>query len=118
MMGVIDMNPIPSHAVQCWLGDHDIFVALPMTNGGTPYIMRFPLSQGGLMSALTLLHKRKAEVLSPLEARAIFNLRPLDPTANQPQVRQSKAEEKLKADGITEAQRENARALLAKMGIK
>lgn len=118
MMGQRDDSPIPPHALTMWLSDNDIIVALPMTAGGTPYLMKLPLNEGGLMQALTLLHKRKAEVLSPLEARAIFNLRPLDPTTNQPQVRQSKAEEKLKADGITEAQRENARALLAKMGIK
>lgn len=115
-MGVRDMNPIPPHAMQCWLGDHDIFVALPMTTGGIPYIMRFPLNEGGLASALGLLHKRKAEVLDPLEAKAIFNTRS-DPTANQPQVKLSKAQEKLHAE-TTEAQREHARLVLAKLGIK
>jgi hypothetical protein len=116
-MGQRDDNPIPPHAMQCWLGDHDIFVALPMTTGGTPYIMRFPLNEGGLASALGLLHKRKAEVLDPLDAKALFNTRPGDPTANQPQVKLSKAQEKLRSE-TTEAQRANARALLAKMGIK
>ena len=116
-MGVRDMNPIPPHAMQCWLGDHDIFVALPMTAGGAPYIMRFPLNEGGLASALGLLHKRKAEVLDPLEAKALFNPRPGDPTANQPQVKLSKAQEKLRAE-TTEAQRESARLLIAKLGLK
>ena len=99
-----------------WLSDNDIIVALPMTAGGTPYLMKLPLSTGGLMQALTLLHKRKAEVLDPTEAKALFNLR-ADPTANQPQVKLSKAQEKLREE-TTEAQRENARALLAKLGIK
>ena len=102
--------------MQCWLGDHDIFVALPMTTGGIPYIMRFPLNEGGLASALGLLHKRKAEVLDPLEAKALFNIRS-DPTTNQPQVKLSKAQEKLRAE-TTEAQRESARLLIAKLGIK
>jgi hypothetical protein len=88
-----------------------------MTTGGIPYIMKFALSTGGLEAALSVLHKRKAEVLSPLEAKAIFNLRS-DPTAAQPQIKSTKAEDKLRADGITEAQREHARRVLAKLGIK
>lgn len=116
MMGQMDKNPIPPHAITCWLGDHDIFVALPMTTGGVPYIMKFALSTGGLQAALSLLHKRKAEVLDPLEARQLLNLRS-DPTQGQPQVKLSKAQEKLHSE-TTEAQRANARALLAKMGIK
>ena len=116
MMGQRDDSPIPPHAMQCWLGDHDIFVALPMTTGGVPYIMKFALSTGGLEAALSILHKRKAEVLDPLEAKAIFNLRS-DPTIDQPQVKLSKAQEKLRAE-TTEAQRESARLLIAKLGIK
>jgi len=116
MMGQRDDSPIPPHALTMWLSDNDIIVALPMTAGGTPYLMKLPLSTGGLMQALTLLHKRKAEVLDPTEAKALFNLR-ADPTANQPQVKLSKAQEKLREE-TTEAQRENARALLAKLGIK
>ncbi len=116
-MGMANRDPIPAHAVTLWLTDHDIIAALPMTTGGTPYLMKFPLSEGGLMQALSLLHKRKAEVLDPAEARQLLNLRS-DPTQGQPQVKLSRADEKLKADGITDAQRANARALLAKMGIK
>lgn len=116
MMGQSDNDPIPAHAITMWLTDHDIIAALPMTAGGVPYLMKLPLSQGGLMQALTLLHKRKAEVLDPLEARALFNTRS-DPTANQPQVKLSKAQEKLHAE-TTEAQREHARRVLAKLGIK
>lgn len=117
MMGRMDMNPIPPHALTMWLADNDIIVALPMTAGGTPYLMKLPLSQGGLMQALTLLHKRKAEVLDPLEAKALFNSSKADPTLDQPQVKLSKAQEKLRAE-TTEAQRANARLLLAKLGIK
>ena len=115
-MGQRDDSPIPPHALTMWLSDNDIIVALPMTAGGTPYLMKLPLNEGGLMQALTLLHKRKAEVLDPLEAKAIFNLRS-DPTIDQPQVKLSKAQEKLRAE-TTEAQRESARRLIAKMGLK
>lgn len=118
MMGQRDDSPIPPHALTMWLSDNDIIVALPMTAGGIPYLMKLPLNEGGLMQALILLHKRKAEVLSPLEARAIFNTSRADPTLAQPQVKESRASEKLKADGITEAQREHARQVLAKLGIK
>jgi hypothetical protein len=116
MMGQRDDSPIPPHAITCWLSDNDIIVALPMTAGGTPYLMKLPLSQGGLMQALTLLHKRKAEVLDPTEAKALFNVRS-DPTTAQPMVRTSKAQERLYAE-TTESQRESARKLLAKLGIK
>ena len=116
-MGALDRSPVPRHAVTMWLSDNDIIVALPMTAGGTPYLMKLPLSQGGLMQALILLHKRKAEVLDPTEAKALFNVRTSDPTAAQPMVRTSKAQERLYAE-TTESQRESARKLLAKLGIK
>lgn len=116
-MGQRDDTPIPPHAITMWLSDNDIIAALPMTSGGVPYLMKLPLNEGGLMAALCLLHKRKAEVLDALEAKAIFNTSKPDPTAAQPMVRTSKAQERLYAE-TTEAQRESARKLLAKMGIK
>ena len=36
MMGQLDDNPIPPYAVTMWEGEHDIFVALPMTTGAFP----------------------------------------------------------------------------------
>ena len=115
-MGQRDDTPIPPHAITMWLSDNDIIAALPMSAGGNPYLMKLPLNEGGLMAALCLLHKRKAEVLDALEAKALFNVR-ADPTINQPQVKLSKAQERLRAE-TTEAQRESARRLIAKMGLK
>lgn len=115
-MGQRDDSPIPPHAITMWLSDNDIIAALPMTTGSIPYLMKLPLNEGGLMAALCLLHKRKAEVLDALEAKAIFNTRS-NSTADQPMVKTSKAHERLKAE-TTESQRESARRLIAKLGIK
>lgn len=116
-MGTLDTSPIPPWAITIWRGDDSyIYCALPMTAGGVPYVTRYLASEGGLSAALDLLRKRKAEVLDPLEAKALFNPRP-NPTANQPMVKTSKAHERLKAE-TTEAQRESARRLVAKLGIK
>lgn len=116
-MGTMDRDCVPPWAITMWRGDDGyIYCALPMTAGGVPYITRYLASEGGLSQALDLLRKRKAEVLDPLEAKAIFNTR-LNPTADQPMVKTSKAHERLKAE-TTEAQRESARRLVARLGIK
>lgn len=111
-MGQLDTDPIPPYAVTCWCDEINVYVALPMTQGGIPYICKYPLSSGGLASALEVLRKRKHEVLSPLEAQALYH-----PPTQQPMVKLSKAQEKLHAE-TTESQRANARAVLAKLGIK
>lgn len=112
MMGSLDTTFIPPYAVTMWESDHDIFVALPMTSGGIPYIMKFPKNEGGLAQALGVLNKRKREVLTPTEAQALYT-----PPAQQPMVKQSKAQERLYSE-TTPEQRENARRLLEKLGIK
>jgi hypothetical protein len=111
-MGQLDTDPIPPWAVTCWCDERNVYVALPMTAGGIPYIIKYPLSSGGLASALEVLRKRKAEVIDPNEAKVIFNS-----TNAQPMVKTSKAQERLYAE-TTEAQRASARALLLKLGIK
>lgn len=110
-MGKLDADPIPPHAITMWLSDNDIIAALPMTKGGIPYLMKLPLNEGGLMQALELLRKRKHEVLTPTEAAASFG-----PPKHQPQVRLSKAQEKLHAE-TTPEQRAAAQALLIKLGL-
>jgi hypothetical protein len=112
MMGQRDIDPIPPHAVTMWLTDHDIIAALPMTAGGTPYLMKLPLNEGGLLRALELLRKRRHEVLSPSEAASTFA-----PPTHQPQVKLSKASEKLHAE-TTPEQRANALALIQRLGLK
>ncbi len=113
MMGQHDIDPIPPYAVTMWEGEHDIFVVLPMSAGGTPYIMRFPRNEGGLSQALQVLNKRRREVLAPtLDQPANYT-----PPKVHPPVRVSKDQERLHAE-TTPEQRENARKLLEKLGLK
>ena len=113
MMGQLDPSSIPPWAVTMWATETDIFVALPMTAGGIPYITKYPRSEGGLSAALTVLCRRAPEAPKPSAASpANYTLPP-----KQPQVKLSKAQEKLHSE-TTEAQRENARKVLAKLGIK
>lgn len=112
MMGKMQENfTPPPHAVTLWLTDHDIIALLPMKSGGIPYMLKLPLSEGGLMQALELLQKRRHEVLSPTEATRDFG-----PPAKQPQVRISKAQERLYSE-TTPEQRTAASALLRKLGL-
>ncbi len=113
MSDAADTDPIPPYAVTMWEGERDIFCALPLTAGGIPYIMRFPRNEGGLSSALAVLSRRKREVLAPtLDAPANYA-----PPTHQPMVKLGKRQEQLYAE-TTEAQREAARKLVAKLGIK
>lgn len=113
MSAQMDKSPIPPHAVTMWETETDIFCALPMTAGGIPYIMKFPRNEGGLAAALGVLSKRRRETITP-SAAAPANY---TPPKNQPMVKLSKAQERLHSE-TTPAQRENARLLLTKLGIK
>jgi hypothetical protein len=118
MNASMDPSPIPPHAITMWLSDHDIIVALPMRAGGPPYLMKLPLNEGGLLKALNLLRERKAEVLSGLEAAEMHRiLGASQPADHPPQVKLSKSQEKLHNE-TTQDQRDRARVLLEKMGIK
>lgn len=118
MNATMDPQPIPPHAITLWLSDHDIIAMLPMRAGGPCYLMKLPLSEGGLTKALNLLRERKHEVLSQLEADAMRRLVGAStPPATQPQVKLSKTQEKLHSE-TTQAQRDRARAVLEKMGLK
>ena len=115
MMAQMDPYPIPPHAVTMWLTDHDIIAMLPMRDGGIPYLMCLPLSEGGLAKALNLLRSRKAEVLTGLEASAMRNLlNSSAPPTQPPQLKPTKAQAKLHAE-TTADQRERARKLLEKL---
>ena len=112
MMGALDPSPIPPWAIQCWCDATNIYVALPMTAGGTPYITRYPRSEGGLASALAVLMQRQPEAPKP-SAAAPANY-------TQPQVQPAKlsaAQAEIRSL-TTEAQRENARRIILQMGLK
>lgn len=111
-MGRLDMDPIPPYAVTMWTNDREIFVAMPMTKGGTPFIISFPLNEGGLTKALEVLRRRPKEVILPtLDQPANYTKPPV-----QPQVKLSKASERLHAE-TTPEQRDAAQALLRKLGM-
>jgi hypothetical protein len=108
-----DPTPRPAWALTMWTDDHNIYVELPMSAAGVPYIMTFALTEGGLGTALEILKKRRKEVILPTAAEPANYTLP----KNQPQVKLSKQQEKLHAETTAE-QRENARALLSKLGLK
>ncbi len=112
MMASLDMDPIPPYAITCWCNDHEIFVAMPMSKGGQPFIISFPLNEGGLTKALDILRKRPREVLLPTPAQPANYTKP----PVQPQVRLSKAQERLHAE-TTPEQRTAAQDLLRKLGL-
>lgn len=114
MMAKMDLDCIPPYAVVMWRDDSNIYVALPMTAGGPPYITRYPVTEGGLSAALEVLRKRKHEVLSPTEAQVLYKLPDHQP---QVQVKLTVAQTKLHAE-TTPEQREKARALLERLGLK
>jgi hypothetical protein len=112
-MGRLDTDPIPPHAVTCWADDHNIYVAMPMTAGGVPYITRYPKSEGGLSAALAVLIKRSAEAPRPSHSTPANFTR-------QPQVQEVKlsASQLRLREETTQSQRDNARKVLAKLGLK
>lgn len=111
-MANLDPDFIPPYAVTMWTNATEIFVALPMAAGGTPYIMSFALNEGGLSRALEILRKRPKEVITPTAAAPANYTKP----EAQPQVRVSKAQERLYAE-TTPEQRDAAQALLKKLGM-
>lgn len=111
-MANLDTDCIPPYAITCWTNDREIFVAMPMTSGGTPFIISFPLNEGGLTKALEVLRKRPKEVVLPTAAAPANYTKP----ATQPQVRVSKHQERLYAE-TTPEQRTSAMELLKKLGM-
>jgi hypothetical protein len=112
MMGRLDNDPIPPWAVTMWCDDLNIYVALPMTTGGIPYITKYARSEGGLSAALAVLTKRQPEAPRPsASAPANFTRQP------QVQTKLSAAQVRLREE-TTESQRANARRVLAKLGLK
>lgn len=113
-MGQLDRDPVPPHAVTMWLTDHDIVVLLPMKAGGQPYMMKFPLNEGGLRRALSILQVRKDEVLPASSLSDTFHY---EVPRQQPQVRpMGKLRERLHSE-TTQEQRDAAAALLRKLGL-
>jgi hypothetical protein len=111
-VGQFDPDPIPNYAVTMWADASNIFVALPMTTGGPCYVTRYPRSEGGLAQALTVLMKQIPEAPKPSSAApANFTRQP------QVQTKLSAAQVRLREE-TTQSQRDNARKVLAKLGLK
>ena len=113
MTASADPNPVPKWAVTMWDNGTMIFVALPMAKGGVPYIMSFPFSEQGLTQAMRILRTQREEAPRPtIDRPANYTMPP-----TQPMVKHSKAQQKLYSE-TTEQQRESARKLLEKLGLK
>lgn len=90
---------IPLHALTVWADDHDIFVSIPTAAGSQPYISKYPLTEGGLSKAISILKVRRKE-LAPKHVTKF---------TEQESVR--------RVSNFTETQRENARRVLRKLRI-
>ena len=112
-MGQLDLNGIPSWAVTMWTNDREIFVALPMKDRTMPpYIMSFAYTPEGLARAMRILHDRPKEVIVPTAAAPANYTKPPE----QPQVKVGKRREQLLSE-TTQEQRDNAQALLRRLGL-
>ncbi len=112
-MGQLDKDGIPAWAVTMWTNDREIFVAMPMKDRTQPpYIISFAYSPEGLARALRILHDRPKEVIVPTAAQPADYTKP----PMQPQVKVGKRREQLLSE-TTEEQRENALALIRRLGL-
>lgn len=111
-MGQMTNSFRPPHAIIMWSDDNNVYVELPMKDKSLPgYVMKFPLNEGGLSQALNLLRKPRESIRPTAAQPANYTI------PHHPAVKSSPARDKLYAE-TTEAQRESARAVLAKLGIK
>jgi len=104
----------PPWAVVMWSDENNIFIELPMKDPSLPpYIAKYRYSEGGLQQALHAL-RRPPEEIKPSYGT------PTDYTksaASHPAIKHSPARDRLLKE-TTESQREMARRVLEKLGIK
>lgn len=62
-MSEVAISGAPKCARMIWCDLSNIFLEIPHVNGGPPFIMKFPLSQAGLSSALELLRDARDKAL-------------------------------------------------------
>jgi len=67
MSATLDHNPIPRHAVPCWLTDNHLFVAIPL-KGKAPFIARYANSAEGFREAMQAMRSYHA----PLPPKPIY----------------------------------------------
>lgn len=98
MMGTIAPTAAPPHAVRCWLDGRSLYFELSGVNG--PVVLAFTPDSAGFSRAISVLFARHAA-----EGHGEVYIRPELPSTIPDK------------DGISEAQRREARDLLKKMGI-
>jgi hypothetical protein len=113
-MGQMTSSFRPPWAVVMWADDNNIYAELPMTNGGPSYVTRYPKSEGGLSAALAVLMQRIPEAPRPSASTPANFTRKPQPMV---QTKLTAAQVRLREE-TTESQRENARKVLAKLGLK
>lgn len=79
----------PPWAVTAWVTEEYVFVELP---GRIPYVMKFPLSEGGLSKALNILRIRHTEALAPVYVEPKFTASNRLGTVGTPNQRAAAAE--------------------------
>lgn len=104
----------PPWAITVWSDDNNIYAEIPMKDATLPpYIMKLPLSEGGLSQALYLL-RRPREEIKPTYAQPTNYTKAAD---SHPAIRHSPSRDRLLKE-TTEQQREMAKRVLEKLGIK
>lgn len=92
----------PPHALLCWLDDRYIYVEIPTTMS-RPFVDKFELCEAGLSKALNMLRTRYEELPSSMKN---YVAPPVEPSLRngKPPIQ-------------TSAQRDQALAVLRKMGL-
>lgn len=92
----------PYHALLCWLDDRYVYIEIP-SKTGAPYVDKYPLCEAGLSKALNLLRLRYEELPSSMKN---YVAPPIEPSLKngKPPIQ-------------TQAQRDQALAVLRKMGL-
>jgi hypothetical protein len=104
----------PSHALTMWVDDTAIYVEIPATNGGYPYIQHFPLHEAGLSKALNFLRTRYE---SAPTAEKNYTRAPVEPGYVCESAGASVVYRRQKGVKQTDVERAQAVAVLRKLGI-
>lgn len=94
------LSAAPACARMCWCDAYNIYIELP-TKEGSPYIAKFPRSEGGLGKALAILAAAFESEMPPGGTYSLLA---------------HSAIKKLKPEATT-AQRETAHSVLKKLGM-
>lgn len=99
MTDTLAPSAAPPYALRVWADNNSIYTEIPGKPGAAPYVIAFPLAEGGLSKALDLLRTKHTDFAGPA-----FYSRPAPSLSNKPAVG-------------TAVQRAHAQAVLRKLKI-